>query len=64
MFASFHSKYVPSFNDMLKACASIILISPQVLLVFCVAFHLFVLCELFSFTVLIVLATDSGVTIN
>ena len=64
MFASFHSKgTIPSFNDMLNTCASGVVICSTV------SFGILgdipsTPGDLFSFVLLFLLATTSGVTIN
>ena len=64
MFASFHSKgTTPSYSDMLNTCASGVLICSTV------SFSILgdipsTPGDLFSFILLILLATTSGVTIN
>ena len=64
MFASFHSKgTIPSCSDMLNACAS------SVLTCYTVSFSIlgdipYIPGDLFSFILLILLATTSAVTTN
>ena len=64
MFASFHSKgTIPSCSDMLNMCASGILICSTIYFSI-VGDILSTHGDLFSFILLILLATTSGVTTN
>ena len=64
MFASFHSKgTIPSCSDMLNTCASGLLICSTVSFSI-LGYNPSTPGDLFSFILLILLATTSGVTIN